>query len=71
MYYGEIYKQQYNWYKNDYLKNGSWTYPIIAIKYNGKLYVIDGTNRFRHMMICLVNKFDFIANRHLVYVLNS
>ena len=71
VYCGEDFKQYYNWYKNEYLKNGSWTYPIITVKYNGKFYVIDGTFRFSQMLICLVNNFDFIANKHLIYVLNS
>lgn len=61
----------YDYYKNTYFKNGSWEYPIITIKVGNKLWVVDGTNRFRHMLSCLVNKFDFIAPKHQVYILNS
>lgn len=59
------------WYKQDYFKKGTWDFPIITVKQNERLLIIDGTNRFRHMMICLKSKFDFIKNEHLVYVLND
>lgn len=71
LYKGSILNQQYNWYKNDYLKNGSWDYPIVTLKDNDKLWVIDGTNRFRHMLICLKNNFDFIAQKHAIYILEG
>ena len=60
-----------DWYKFDYFKLGTWDYPIVAIKQNGKLLVIDGTNRFRHMLICLKNNFNFIKENHLINIIEE
>lgn len=59
------------WYKNNYFVKGTWDYPIVTIRNKKKYWVIDGTNRFRHMLFCLDCKYDFIANEHMVYVLNN
>ena len=60
-----------DWYKNYYFKYGTWEFPIIAIKQKGKLFVIDGTNRFRHMLICLKNNLNFIKEKHLIHVIEE
>jgi len=61
--------EMYSFYKQRYLKNGTWDYPIVAIRKDNKLFVVDGTNRYRHMLICLKNNFDFLSQQHLIYVL--
>lgn len=64
------YKDAYkDYYFDTYFPRGTWQAPIVAVKKkNGKLLVIDGTNRFRHMLIALYNKYEFIAEKHLVYI---
>lgn len=74
-YYDEPYiiehKETINWYRDYYFKSGTWQAPIIAIKQNNKLFVVDGTCRLHHMLICLKNKFEFIKDKHCVYVLEE
>lgn len=62
------FNEMYLYYKEIYFKNGSWDFPIVAIRKRNKLLVVDGTNRYRHMLICLKNSFDFLKQSHYVYV---
>ena len=52
------------------LVKGTWDYPIVAWEQNGKLHIIDGTNRFRRFYLYNQMGFDHIKDKHLVYVMH-
>lgn len=51
-------------------KTGTWDAPIITIKQDGKLLVVDGTIRFLNMRIYIKYEFSNIKSSHKVWVLN-